>query len=262
MPLIHSHKPTIAFHWIKEGFSLLLKQFIPLSLLFVIVSLAFSIGTMLPLIGIFIALISLPITQMILFNAGYGIRLRGRLQLSDISQKIRSQQTILRLFGATLINFVFIYTILTITLPSIPIAIDDFMALSSEEMAKVILQTYTFSAMLMPVFCVSVYMLLTIWVYPLISWEDSRVIPAFKNSFRASMANALSLNFFICYFLLYFYARNFCYADSTFKRCQYPSLYGKFIYNAYTCDCPIFKPICCTYGNFLWRFQPKIILFS
>ncbi|WP_071057963.1 BPSS1780 family membrane protein [Pelistega sp. MC2] len=204
MPLIHSHKPTIAFHWIKEGFSLLLKQFIPLSLLFVIVSLAFSIGTMLPLIGIFIALISLPITQMILFNAGYGIRLRGRLQLSDISQKIRSQQTILRLFGATLINFIFIYTILTITLPSIPIAIDEFMALSSEEMAKVILQTYTFSAMLMPVFCVSVYMLLTIWVYPLISWEDSRVIPAFKNSFRASMANALPLTFLFATFCFIF----------------------------------------------------------
>lgn len=201
VPIIRSYSPTVAISWFKQGIALYKKQFIRLSLVFIVASMLMSMATVLPIIGLLLALVSVPLSQMLLFNAAYGIRLRGHFLMSDLRQKLHTSKIWSRLLFAAFINVAIVYMILSITMPSLPLSPEAFLNLSSEEMQKIVAQTYTLSSLATPFFCICVYLLLSFWVYPLICWEDSPVIRAFIQSFKASMSNALALSLLIGFFV-------------------------------------------------------------
>lgn len=201
VPIIRSYSPTIAVSWFKQGIALYKKQFIRLSLVFMLASMFMSMATMLPIVGLLLGLISVPLSQMLLFNAAYGTRLRGHFLISDLRQKLHTSKIWARLLFAAFINVAIVYMILSITMPNLPLSPEAFLNLSSAEMQKIIEKTYTLSSLATPFFCICVYLLLSFWVYPLICWEDSPVAHAFIQSFKASMSNALALSLLIGFFV-------------------------------------------------------------
>ncbi|MDY3330796.1 MAG: hypothetical protein SOX43_02430 [Pelistega sp.] len=201
LPHIRSHSPLTAISWIKQGLNLYKKQFIRFSLLFIAASMLLSIATLLPLIGIFLALISVPLSQMLLFNAAYGTRLRGHFIASDLRQKLHTGKIWARLLIATIINVAIVYILLSTLMPSLPVSTQAYLNLSDQQAQTLLLETYTISNVLAPLFCIGVYLILSFWVYPLICWEDLPVVRAFIHSFKASMSNAIALSLVIIFFI-------------------------------------------------------------
>lgn len=201
MPNISSYGPGMGLIWFKQGWSLFAKQFVRLSLLFMLVSMLMPMVTMLPIIGILLGILFIPLSQMLIFNAAYGIRLRGYFLLSDLSQKLRTPQVWGRLLLASFVNLFLTYFILNFTLPVIPISSDAIINIPAEQAAEIIASTFSLENLWVPLFCVTVYLLLSFWTYPLICWEELPVSRAFLLSFKASMSNALALSLLLILFI-------------------------------------------------------------
>lgn len=202
MPNISSYGPGVGLSWLKQGWSLFAKQFVRLSLLFMLVSMLMPMVTMLPFLGILLGILFIPLSQMLIFNAAYGIRLRGYFLLDDLTQKLRTPQVWGRLLIASFINLFITYFILNFTLPTIPVSADAIMNMQAEQAAEIIAATFSLENMVIPLFCVTVYLLLSFWVYPLICWEELNVGRAFSLSFKATMSNALALSMLFIVFII------------------------------------------------------------
>lgn len=202
MPNISSYGPGVGLSWLKQGWRLFAKQFVRLSLLFMLVSMLMPMVTMLPFLGILLGILFIPLSQMLIFNAAYGIRLRGYFLLDDLTQKLRTPQVWGRLLIASFINLFITYFILNFTLPTIPVSADAIMNMQAEQAAEIIATTFSLENMVIPLFCVTVYLLLSFWVYPLICWEELRVSRAFSLSFKATMSNALALSMLFIIFVI------------------------------------------------------------
>lgn len=203
MPKIHTYRLATSLQWIQKGLSLFRRQFIRLLLLFIVVSTLFSTLAMLPILGIVLTLAFMPLSQMLLFNAAFGIQKNGAFEYGDLLKKLNQATTWARLTTSTFLHFAIIYIILSFTLPKLPVSAEALMHLDAEQMASMISRFFTLSTLLVPIICLSIYSLLSIWVYPLIAWEESKVLPAFVNSFKASFHNFLPLAFlFTCFIVM------------------------------------------------------------
>lgn len=200
MLTIRSYSPLVAMHWFKQGWKLFLSQFVRFSLLFMLTSSVMSMTVYVPVLGMLCSLLMLPLSQMLLFNAAYGTRLRGYFLNADLFQKLKGSKVWAKLLMATIASVILLYAILSFTLPAIPISADAFMNLSAEEMDKMLEQTFTLPKLASTIIGVIIYFILSFWIYPLICWEECGVLKAFTYSFKISMSNALPLSLLVVIF--------------------------------------------------------------
>lgn len=197
MLTIHSYSPAATVVWLKKGWKLFTQQFVLLSLLSIFIhsllSLIFSLSIAREL-GIILLLIFLPLSQMLFFNAAFGVHLRGYLLAQDLFQKLKNMHVWLRLFTASVLNVFLLSMVLVLSMSGITFpSMQTLPSLSPEELSVLVDQLLTPANFIIPIICSYLYMILSLWVYPLICWEDYGVLKAFWYSFKISLRNILPL---------------------------------------------------------------------
>ncbi|NEN76529.1 hypothetical protein F9B74_09445 [Pelistega sp. NLN82] len=200
MAVIHAYGPSATVRWATQGFNVFFKRFIPFTLLFITIFMLNLLSASIPFISLIVGIICLPLLQMVIFNAAYGVKLRGYFTQQDLLQKLREKSIWSKLILASLINIILTNIILIITLPPLPVPIETLMNISNEEIVVLMASYITFSNFLPVILGVCIYFLLTSWVYPLITWENLTVLEAFKQSLKATASNAIALSFLIIFY--------------------------------------------------------------
>lgn len=193
---IYSHRIGTALDWLGTGLRLFAKQWAKFLSLFITLLFFFGLLVILPdFLLLIVSVLSIPVIQMFVFNAAHGTRIRGHFLLSDLIKKLDNPQVWIRLFIAALINTFAVYMIMQLTLPNVPISVEQLETMSSMELAQYVAQHMPATSFIPGVALVSMFMLFTAWVFPLISWESMGILQAYQHSFKATLQNVLPLVF-------------------------------------------------------------------
>lgn len=193
---IYSHRVGTALDWLASGLRLFAKQWAKFLALFMALTLGLSLLVSLPGFLLLIAsVLSIPIVQMMLFNAAHGTTIRGHFLLSDLFKKINTPTIWLRFLIASLMNMMVVYFLMSLTLPSIDLSMEQINAMSSAEIAQYASENLPLWNFFFGFMLISLYLLFMAWVFPLLSWESLNLLDAYRHSIQASFKNLLPLVF-------------------------------------------------------------------
>lgn len=198
---IYSHRIGTALIWLGKGLRIFAKQWAKFLSLFMALTFGFGILAILPdFLLLIVSVLSIPIIQMVLFNASHGTAIRGHFLLSDLPKKLQTPSVWLRLLIAALLNTLVIYFIMQITFPSLPLSTEQLESMSSMQMAQYMAEHMSIFSLFPGFALISLYLLFTAWVFPLLSWESMSLGKAYAYSFKATLSNLLPL-VFLCILL-------------------------------------------------------------
>ena len=206
---IYPHRVGTALDWLGTGLRLFAKQWSKFLLLFMTLFLGMGMVLALPdFLLLIISVLSVPMMQMILFNASHGTSIRGHFKLSDLLKKIDSTQVWIRFFTAGLLNTLALYLIMQLTFPSLQLSVEQLNSMSSIELAQYASAQLSISSLVPGFLLVSLFLLCTAWVFPLLSWESMNLLEAYQHSLKATIKNILPLIFLwillVCLMLILF----------------------------------------------------------
>ncbi len=206
---IYPHRVGTALDWLGTGLRLFAKQWSKFLLLFMTLFLGMGMVLALPdFLLLIISVLSVPMMQMILFNASHGTSIRGHFKLSDLLKKIDSTQVWIRFFMAGLLNTLALYLIMQLTFPSLQLSVEQLNSMSSIELAQYASAQLSISSLVPGFLLVSLFLLCTAWVFPLLSWESMNLLEAYQHSLKATIKNILPLIFLwillVCLMLILF----------------------------------------------------------
>lgn len=206
---IYPHRVGTALDWLGTGLRLFAKQWSKFLLLFMTLFLGMGMVLALPdFLLLIISVLSVPMMQMILFNASHGTSIRGHFKLSDLLKKIDSTQVWIRFFMAGLLNTLALYLIMQLTFPSLQLSVEQLNSMSSIELAQYASAQLSISSLVPGFLLVSLFLLCTAWVFPLLSWESMNLLEAYQHSLKATVKNILPLIFLwillVCLMLILF----------------------------------------------------------
>ncbi len=206
---IYPHRVGTALDWLGTGLRLFAKQWPKFLLLFMTLFLGMGMVLALPdFLLLIISVLSVPMMQMILFNASHGTSIRGHFKLSDLLKKIDSTQVWIRFFMAGLLNTLALYLIMQLTFPSLQLSVEQLNSMSSIELAQYASAQLSISSLVPGFLLVSLFLLCTAWVFPLLSWESMNLLEAYQHSLKATIKNILPLIFLwillVCLMLILF----------------------------------------------------------
>lgn len=206
---IYPHRVGTALDWLGTGLRLFAKQWSKFLLLFMTLFLGMGMVIALPdFLLLIISVLSVPMMQMVLFNAAHGTAIRGHFKLSDLIKKIDTPLVWMRFFIAGLLNTLALYAITQLTFPSLPLSMEQLNTMTSIELAQYASQHLSMMSLIPGFLSISLFLLCTAWVFPLLSWESMSLLDAYRHSFKASIQNILPLIFLwillVCIMLLMF----------------------------------------------------------
>ncbi len=193
---IYHHRVSTALDWLGTGLRLFAKQWSRLLLLFMTLLLGLGVLVVLPdFLLLIVSVLSVPLIQMLLFNASHGTAIRGHFKFSDLFKKLDTPTVWIRFFIAALLNTLAIYLIMQLTFPTVPLSMDQLNTMSSVDLARYASEHLSITSFFPGFILISLYLLGSAWVFPLLSWESMSLVQAYQHSFKASLKNILPLLF-------------------------------------------------------------------